>query len=37
MPLLSNDTIASPPQARKKIPPHRETKTTGNKYIAKNA
>jgi hypothetical protein len=37
MPLLSNTTIASPPQTRKKILPHTETKMTGKKYIAKNA
>jgi hypothetical protein len=36
MPPLSNDTVLSPPQARKKILTYRETKTAGKKYIAKN-
>jgi hypothetical protein len=37
MPLPNNGTIASLPQTRKRILPNRETKTTGNKYIATNA
>jgi hypothetical protein len=36
MPPLSNDIIPSPPQVRKKTLTYKETKTTGNKYIAKN-
>jgi len=34
LPLPNNDTIASPPQARKRKLPNRVNITTGNKYIA---
>ena len=37
MPLLNNDTVTSPPPARKRLLPNRELTTTGNKYVAKYA